>query len=165
MEGGAGIVATQRIQRGGWNFVRGQVCGENFVLVWCRNFPGEFFAQFLGGLPSAWRAPIVRWTQGGGGHFFRCISRRYALQNTKSFQLCCALCHPGPCSFFLISDELVLFKIWACQSFTRLIVHKEPKGWGCRSFPRLTALHQNWRCVKISPAETVPRRNPPPPPL
>ena len=31
------------------------------------------------------------------------------------------------CLFFLISDELVLFKIWAHQSFTQLIVQKEPR--------------------------------------
>ena len=39
----------------------------------------------------------------------------------------CSLCLIGSCFFFCISDELVLFKIWACQSCTQLIVHKKPR--------------------------------------
>ena len=29
-----------------------------------------------------------------------------------------------------LSEELVFFKIWACQTFTHMIVHKEPKAGG-----------------------------------
>ena len=64
------------------------------------------------------------------------------------------------------TNELVLFKIWANQSFTQLIVHKEPRVEGIRSFPRLMAPHQNWRCAEIFPAAVGPRcTSPPRPPL
>ena len=70
---------------------------------------------------------------------------------------------PGPCSLFIISDELVLFKIWACQSFTQLVSKfpvsdsPAPKLQVCRNCP-LT----KFSLPKLSQDEIPP---PPPPQL
>ena len=88
------------VHGGGGIFVRGQVCGENFVF--------QFGVQIF---------PILR--NLGHSTLITPVPRASASFSMES--------QPRPCSVFCISDELALFKIWACQSFAHLIVHKEPR--------------------------------------
>ena len=104
--------------RGGGDFVGGQVLGENFVFRFgVKIFPKNFSCAIWG---TSCSLCIL---SGGGSQVFNSTLITPFPQTSASFSM---ESRPGPCPpLFLISDELVSFKIWACPSLTEQIVHKE----------------------------------------